>query len=258
MVNRARDTAHAGLVGLTFFTLFASEAWRNLIGWWGYLALGGVLIVAWLIIVLRARRSLYWRAFTPSLAVFLAWLGLSITWSHYPDASALGWAATLATTFLALAIVLTTDRAQLIRGLGFALRWILGLSLIFEATVALFVRQPVLPLWVDWGTSDVPEAFFWSQDRLLSLGPIQGIVGNRNLLGFIALVALGSLGWAPKPLLDGASEVSRLCLIAAMAALGMKTSFKKLAAVGWRPIGLMVLETAWIAILVLIVVKVFV
>ena len=78
------------------------------------------------------------------------------------------------------------------------------------------------------------------------------------LLGFIALVALGSLGWAPKPLLDGASEVSRLCLIAAMAALGMKTSFKKLAAVGWRPIGLMVLETAWIAILVLIVVKVFV
>jgi uncharacterized integral membrane protein (TIGR00698 family) len=78
------------------------------------------------------------------------------------------------------------------------------------------------------------------------------------LLGFIALVAVGSLGWVPKPLLDGAGEVSRLCLIAAMAALGMKTSFKKLAAVGWRPIGLMVLETVWIAVMVLIVVKLFV
>jgi len=190
MVNRARQNAHTGLVGFTFFTLFASDAWRNTIGWWGYLALGGLLIIAWLIILLRARRSLYWRAFTPSLAVFLAWAGLSITWSQYPDASALGWAATLATTFVALAIVLTTDRAQFIRGLGLALRWILGLSLIFEAGIALFVRQPVLPLWVNWGASKIPEAFFWSQDRLFSLGPIQGIVGNRNLLGFIALLAL--------------------------------------------------------------------
>ncbi len=190
MVNKARETAHTGLVGFTFFTLFASEAWRSVIGWWGYLALGGVLIIAWLIIVLRARRSLYWRAFTPSLAVFLAWAGLSIIWSHYPGASALGWSSTLATTFVALAIVLTTDRAKLIRGLGFALRWILGLSLVFEAIVALFVRQPVLPFWVDWGTTKLPEAFYWSQNRLFELGPIQGIVGNRNLLGFIALLGL--------------------------------------------------------------------
>ena len=190
MVTRARENAHIGLVGFSFFTLFASDAWRNTIGWWGYLAIGAALVIAWLVILLRARRSLYWRAFTPSLAVFLAWAGLSITWSQYPGTSALGWAATLATTFVALAIVLTTDRAKLIRGLGFALRWILGLSLIFEAVVALFVRQPVLPFWVNWGTANVPEAFFWSQDRLLTLGPIQGIVGNRNLLGFIALLAL--------------------------------------------------------------------
>jgi hypothetical protein len=32
----------------------------------------------------------------------------------------------------------------------------------------------------------------------------------------------------------------------------MKTSFKKVFAVGWRPIGLMIAETVWIAALVFI------
>jgi len=41
----------------------------------------------------------------------------------------------------------------------------------------------------------------------------------------------------------------------AIAALGMKTSFKDLFAVGRRPIGLMLAETAWIALLVLAVVE---
>jgi hypothetical protein len=34
----------------------------------------------------------------------------------------------------------------------------------------------------------------------------------------------------------------------------MKTSFKALAAVGWRPVALMVLETLWIAAVVLVAV----
>ncbi len=40
-------------------------------------------------------------------------------------------------------------------------------------------------------------------------------------------------------------------LVTAIAALGMKTSFKELAVVGWRPVALVVAETAWIAALVL-------
>jgi len=190
MVNRVRQNAHTGLVGLTFFTLFASDAWRNLIGWWGYLALGLALLITWLIIVLRARRSLYWRALPASFAIFLAWAGLSITWSHDTGTSAWGWASTVAIAFVAYAIVLTTDRAELVRGLGFALRWILALSLIFEAAVSLFVRHPVVPLWVNGGDTKIPASFYWSQGSLLTLGPVQGIVGDRNLLGFISLLAL--------------------------------------------------------------------
>jgi uncharacterized integral membrane protein (TIGR00698 family) len=74
------------------------------------------------------------------------------------------------------------------------------------------------------------------------------------LVGFGVLVALNSLGLLPKVASDAANEVSRWSLVTAIAALGMKTSFKDLAAVGWRPIALMVLETAWIAAVTVIAV----
>jgi len=77
------------------------------------------------------------------------------------------------------------------------------------------------------------------------------------LFAFAALVALNSLGFFSKQVVDGASEVSRWCLVTAIAALGMKTSFKELMAAGWRPVALMVGETAWIAGLVLMVVTFF-
>jgi uncharacterized membrane protein YadS len=75
------------------------------------------------------------------------------------------------------------------------------------------------------------------------------------LFGFAALVALNSLGFLPKSVVTGAGEVSRWCLVVAIAALGMKTSFKALIAAGWRPVAVMILETLWIAGLVLAVVK---
>lgn len=77
------------------------------------------------------------------------------------------------------------------------------------------------------------------------------------LLAFAALVAINSLGLLPKPAVDAAGQISRACLMVAIAALGMKTSFKALAAAGWRPIAVIALETVWIAGLVLGIVLVF-
>jgi uncharacterized integral membrane protein (TIGR00698 family) len=71
------------------------------------------------------------------------------------------------------------------------------------------------------------------------------------LIGFAALVAINSLGWLPKPAASGASVLSSGCLVMAISALGMKTSFKSLVTAGWRPVGLMVAETLWIGALVL-------
>lgn len=71
------------------------------------------------------------------------------------------------------------------------------------------------------------------------------------LLGFAALVAINSLGFLPKVVVTGATNASSWCLVTAIAALGMKTSFKDVFAVGWRPIAMMVGETLWIGALVL-------
>jgi uncharacterized integral membrane protein (TIGR00698 family) len=71
------------------------------------------------------------------------------------------------------------------------------------------------------------------------------------LIAFAALVAVNSFGWLPKLATDSAAEVSRWCLAIAIAALGMKTSFRSLLVVGWRPVALMVAETLWIGTLVL-------
>ena len=71
------------------------------------------------------------------------------------------------------------------------------------------------------------------------------------LLGFAALVAANSFGLIAKPVGDVANTLSRAFLVAAIAALGMKTSFGDLVKVGWRPVALMVLETAWVGVLVL-------
>jgi len=45
--------------------------------------------------------------------------------------------------------------------------------------------------------------------------------------------------------------VSRWCLVAAISAIGMKTQLKELAAVGLKPVLLMVGETVFLAALVL-------
>ncbi len=69
------------------------------------------------------------------------------------------------------------------------------------------------------------------------------------LVGFVALVTVNSLGLIPEPLRIGLEAVSRWALVAAIAALGIKTSLKDLATLGPKALILLVAETFWIAII---------
>jgi uncharacterized membrane protein YadS len=42
-------------------------------------------------------------------------------------------------------------------------------------------------------------------------------------------------------------DVSRACLVMAISALGVKTSFQMLFQAGWRPFALLLIETVWLA-----------
>ncbi len=71
------------------------------------------------------------------------------------------------------------------------------------------------------------------------------------LIAFVVIMLINSTGLIPEVVTVASGDVSRACLVAAIAALGMKTSFEKIASVGWKPIALMIGETFFLAGLVL-------
>jgi uncharacterized integral membrane protein (TIGR00698 family) len=74
-------------------------------------------------------------------------------------------------------------------------------------------------------------------------------------VAFFLLVALRSTGGVPQAVVAGGQAVSQACLVAAMAAIGLKTQLKALATVGWRPIALMIVITLWLAALFAVAIR---
>ena len=80
--------------------------------------------------------------------------------------------------------------------------------------------------------------------------------GNEPLLpwflvAFVALVIVNSLGWVPTQAHEFLTPVSSWSLLTAVAALGVKTSLKALADVGPAPVGVMVIQTVFLAVFVI-------
>ncbi len=74
-------------------------------------------------------------------------------------------------------------------------------------------------------------------------------------VGFAVLVAINSTGFVPKAVQDFGGDLSRWCLVAAIAGIGMKTQLKELVTVGFKPVALMFGETLFLALLVLGMIK---
>jgi uncharacterized integral membrane protein (TIGR00698 family) len=74
-------------------------------------------------------------------------------------------------------------------------------------------------------------------------------------VAFAVLVAVNSLGGVPRSVIALGSDASRWCLVAAIAGIGMKTELKELTTVGIRPIVLMIGETLFLALLVLLLLR---
>lgn len=70
-------------------------------------------------------------------------------------------------------------------------------------------------------------------------------------VAFALLLALRSTGWLPEGLVAVGKSASQWCLVAAMAAIGMKTHLRKILEVGAKPVLLMLGETVFLAALFL-------
>ncbi len=111
-----------------------------------------------------------------SLLAFLAWAAVSIVWSPDKSATAFGWTELVGFAFLAVTVGHIRDTLQTVRALGDSLRFLLLVSLGLEILSGVLL--------------DTPFMFLGIQGDLAVGGPVQGIFGSRNMLGFVTVIAL--------------------------------------------------------------------
>lgn len=173
------------------FTL-GSNGVRNLVGWPGFLVLAAALTATAVVVFVRLRPERFrWYRLPAPLYWFLIVAVLSVFWSQYRFETVLGVVAQLATTLLAVVLAFVLSWHEALRTLGTALRYLIGLSLAFELWVSLVVQEPLRQTFIpDELTGSKSRLLLWSRDLLFTGGPIQGLVANSVLLGFIALLGL--------------------------------------------------------------------
>lgn len=173
------------------FVLMGGDAVRYTIGWLGWGILLGVLLIATLIQLFRAD----WRATFKRIPVPLTGLlGLMLVgsiWSNYQLVSLGAALVQLATTAFALFLVAAFDWREILRLFAGTLRVILIGSVLFELYAALIIQGPIQPFFPNYSGSKPPAvAFYWSQANLFTDDRIQGIVGNSNMLAYMAMIGL--------------------------------------------------------------------
>jgi len=72
------------------------------------------------------------------------------------------------------------------------------------------------------------------------------------LIGFFVLAVLNNLGLIPEVLVQVFQVLSNWLLVTAIVAIGVKTSLKQIASVGWKPVFLLTAETVFFAGLILV------
>jgi O-antigen ligase len=191
-------------VGLAFST----HAVRAMIGWPGLLAALAALLVLCGFSLVARWRAVEWYGILPlTILVFVGWAAASVIWSEAPGTTLLRVAYLVAFGVLGLYVALMRDTIQIVRAFGDVLRLLLGLSIALEVLAGILI--------------DLPIVFLGIQGDIASLGPIQGVFGSRNFLGFVALIALLTfiVEWRTRSVPRGRSIASvvlaALCIVLA-------------------------------------------
>lgn len=188
--NKTRLGVSAYAIGVFAF-LLGSSGVRAITGFPVFIALAAALLVIGVVMFVRLRPERFrWYRLPSPLYWFLILAVASIAWSQYRFESVLGVLAQLSTTVVAVVLAYVLSWQELLRTLASALRYLIGLSFVFELWVALFVQHPVMPWWLSQPEGRPLNILYWSRNLLFEGGPIQGLVTSSVLLGFLGLIAL--------------------------------------------------------------------
>lgn len=170
-----------------FFLLWAGQGIRDSIGWWGYGVAAALSLPAFVVLFLCAGRRLTLRRIPVGVGTFALITCVSIGWSQYKWLSFAAALAMVLTTLVGVMVAVAYPLRRVVDLLMAALQWTIGLSLALEVFVAAVLRHRLPPLSM-LGSSDIADTAYWVNGLVFQGGPIQGIVGNRNPLAFIALM----------------------------------------------------------------------
>lgn len=171
-----------------------------------------VLALLGMLVLIARRDELTLLRFAPtSLLGFLLLALLSTLWSSDRSSTLAGWTTLFGYAMIAITIGHVRDTLQTVRAIGDTLRWLLALSLAAEILSGILLDIPFLP--------------FGIEGNIAAGGPVQGIFGTRNLLGFVAVIALITfvIEWRSQSISRGAT-VTSIALAAFLALLSASPS----------------------------------
>jgi exopolysaccharide production protein ExoQ len=170
------------------FLAMAGDAVRYSIGWVGWsIALSlAILASVGYLYVYDSRATLL--RIPPVFLAFMGWLGLSFIWSQYQPQTLLTSAMQFGGTLFALFLANQFGWRQLLNVLSNTVRFVLITSLLFELLAAF--TGPIEPLFPNYEGEPPSASYLWSQANLFEGERIQGIVGNANLLAFVAALGI--------------------------------------------------------------------
>lgn len=186
-------TSHLLLRGWCIFVIAAALAGTSWLMAFGVVGAGVVAFgsgivstVMWIVI----RPEVQWRRLPWLALLYVAWATASLLWTAYPSATFVTLLLLYTTTVQALFVGSVLTWRELVRSIASALKWVLGLSLVFELWVSLFWGGPIMP-----GFGHPPKGTdpieMWSRDNLFDGdGRIQGLFGNANSLAYVALLGM--------------------------------------------------------------------
>lgn len=198
-------------LSLTIFSVaFTAPLIRSVLGWNGLVGVLIALVPLAVLVVIARWDTIEWHGLLPiSLLAFLGWCLLSTFWTDHEVATLSSSLYQIAFAFLGLTVALTRDMIQIVRSVGTVLRVLLTLSIAVEVLAGLIL--------------DMPFPFMGVQGAIATGGPIQGVFGTRNMLGFMALIALITfvIEWRTRSV---PRVVVTYSLVIAVATLGLSQS----------------------------------
>ncbi|MFM6971173.1 MAG: O-antigen ligase family protein [Rhodoluna sp.] len=184
-----RAKTYTASVGL--FTLLSGDTVRYLVGWWGWGAVLAIFFGSSMYLLIRHGISKTISQISWPFWAFLTWIALSIIWSAYPGISVLALASQIATSLFAVFLTALFSWRHLLKIFANVIRFILAGSFVMEFVAAVILHGPIAPIFKNYSGNKPPAAaFYWVQGHLLDGQRIQGMVGNSNLLAFVAMLGL--------------------------------------------------------------------